>query len=264
MLKVILQKLGLSDKDAVVYIACLEMGTQPASIIARKTGLKRPTTYVILDGLAQQGLVSEYTAGNAKYFTAVSPEYLVTLLEKRRRELESCQDTLEQILPKLESIGQGHRQSPRVRFFNGTEGIIQVLEECLTARTPILCYTTMDLWFSRDPLKRYIEEFITRRITKYKIPLRMIVPETNFYKNYLEYSYPKNDTLTEVHWTPGDIPIFTSDISIFDNKIAMCTLSGKEELGIIIESDEIARTHRAIFELAWRSSNAAKQFPKRK
>ena len=72
MLKSILQKIGLSDKDAEVYLACLELGTQPASVIARKAGLKRPTTYLILEGLLKRGLVSEYTGSNVKYLAKAS------------------------------------------------------------------------------------------------------------------------------------------------------------------------------------------------
>ena len=88
MLKTLLQKIGLSEKDSEVYLACLELGTQPASVIARKAGLKRPTTYLILEELLKKGLVSEYTGSNVKFFTAVSPDYLLNYIEKQRREFD--------------------------------------------------------------------------------------------------------------------------------------------------------------------------------
>ena len=38
--------LGLSEKAAKVYVATLSLGTASIQQIARKSGLKRPTTYL--------------------------------------------------------------------------------------------------------------------------------------------------------------------------------------------------------------------------
>ena len=41
----LLQQIGLSGKEASIYITCLMLGPQPASNIARNIELNRPTVY---------------------------------------------------------------------------------------------------------------------------------------------------------------------------------------------------------------------------
>jgi sugar-specific transcriptional regulator TrmB len=50
-LVVTLQNYGFSDKEAKVYLMALELGSSPASTIARQTGIKRVTVYSILKDL---------------------------------------------------------------------------------------------------------------------------------------------------------------------------------------------------------------------
>lgn len=255
MLKNILQKIGLSDKDSEVYLACLELGTQPASVIAKKAGLKRPTTYLILEGLLKRGLVSEYTGSNVKYFTAVSPEYLLNYVEKQRRELTSHQRELEQYLPQFQSLTNPYTLSPRVRFYEGIEGVERVMDETLTAEGEILNYVDIDKWFMREDLKQYILAYAKRRADK-KIPLRAIVIDSEFARKYTGEDYPGDQSLTSRRFFPKEIANFHNEINIYNNKVAICSIGKHELLGVIIESKEIADSQRAIFELGWISANS--------
>lgn len=257
MLKNILQKIGLSDKDAEVYLACLELGTQPASVIAKKAGLKRPTTYLILEGLLKRGLVSEYTGSNVKYFTAVSPEYLLNYVEKQRRELTSHQRELEQFLPQFQSLTNPYTLNPRVRFYEGMEGVERVMNDTLASKEPLLCYSNIEAWFSRPDTKEYILWYGKQRVSEKKIPLRAIDVDTPMARKYLEEDYPdvnQNGNLTHVRWLPKEVPFFGNEINIYENKMAIVSLTKNELLGVIIDSDAIAKTQKSIFEIAWRSA----------
>lgn len=261
MLKTLLQKIGLSDKDSEVYLACLELGTQPASVIARKAGLKRPTTYLILEELAKKGLVSEYTGANVKYFTAVSPEYLLSYIEKQRRELTSHQRELEQYLPQMLSLSNPYSLSPKVRFYEGMAGIEKAMNDTLTSKEPLRCYSTMDAWFAREDTKEYILWYGRQRVHEKKIPLRSINPDTPVARKYLEDDYPEvnvNPEMSHFRWLPKDIQVFSNEINIYDNKVAIACLGKNELLGIIIESESIAKTQKSIFEAAWRASLPSK------
>jgi len=258
MLKGILQKIGLSDKDAEIYMACLELGTQPASVIARKAGLKRPTTYLILEGLVKKGLVSEYTGTNVKYFTAVSAEYLLNYVERQRRELSAHQRELEQYLPQFLSLSNPYTLSPKVRFHEGIEGIEHVMNDSLKAKTPILCYSTIDSWFQRPDTRDYIVWYGKQRVQEKKIPLRGIITDNEISRKYLEEDYPVDHEMSHFRWLPKDIKTFSNEINIYDNKLSIVCLSKNELLGILIESEGIAATQKAIFEVAWRASTPAK------
>lgn len=260
MLQQLLQKIGLSEKDAEVYLACLELGTQPASVIARKACLKRPTTYLILEGLLKRGLVSEYTGSNVKYFTAVAPEYLLNFIEKQRRELASHQREIEEYLPQFQSLTNPFSISPKVRFYEGMAGIERVMNDTFTSSEPLRCYATMDAWFMRPDTKEYILWYGKERAENRKLPVRSINIDTPLSRKYLEDEYPAliDTSISHFRFLPKDIQVFSNEINIYDNKVVIACLGKQELLGILIESENIAETQKSIFEIAWRTATPAK------
>lgn len=73
MLAKILQNIGLTEKEAKVYLACLELGPQPVSEIAKKARINRVTAYDILEKLLKKGLVNFVTKEKIKFFNATDP-----------------------------------------------------------------------------------------------------------------------------------------------------------------------------------------------
>ena len=71
-----LKNLGLSDNEAKVYTAMLELGPATVLEISAKAGVNRPTTYVQVESLKKMGLVSTQTKGKKQLFIAQSPEQL--------------------------------------------------------------------------------------------------------------------------------------------------------------------------------------------
>ena len=55
----ILEILGLSDKEARVYLALLELGTASAQTVSTKSYIKKPTTYLALEELRKKGLLTK-------------------------------------------------------------------------------------------------------------------------------------------------------------------------------------------------------------
>ena len=78
-----LKRLGLKDKEAAVYVACLELGPSPVQQISRKAQVVRATTYVVLEALLERGLVTQYKEGKKTLFSAEPPRQLMRLLEKQ-------------------------------------------------------------------------------------------------------------------------------------------------------------------------------------
>ena len=261
MLKTVLQKIGLTEKDAEVYLACLELGTQPASVIAKKASLKRPTTYLILEALVKKGLVSEYVGSNVKYFTAVSPEYLLNFVEKKRRELNSHQRELEQLLPQFQNLTNPYSLSPKVRFYDGIEGIERVMNDTFTTNEPIRCFTHVDAWFSNQATKDYILWYGKHRTQEKGMDERAIAIDTPTARKYLEEDYPdiEGKQHSFFRWLPKDIQVFQNEINIYDNKMSIVCITPKELLAVLIESEGIASTQKSIFEVAWRTALPGKR-----
>ena len=71
-----LKNLGLNDKEARAYAALLELGQTTAYAVAERSGLKRPTVYVVLDELRQKGLVLKIPHVKKQLWSAKSPHQI--------------------------------------------------------------------------------------------------------------------------------------------------------------------------------------------
>src|SRR3954466_8633839 len=99
-----IEDLGLSNKEGRVYVACLSIGPSPVQRIADESGIKRVTTYVILESLVGLGLVSQSIKGKKTYFIAEDPINLERLIDRRAQELKEQKQNFDVILPELQGL----------------------------------------------------------------------------------------------------------------------------------------------------------------
>lgn len=236
MLSKILQSLGLTEKEAKVYLANLEIGTNVVSEIGKKAKINRVTTYDILQKLTQKALVSSFTKNKLKYFTAEDPEKVFSEYQKRIKNLEES-------LPELKRL-TGETKHAKVRYFEGIEGIKKIYEDTLTAKTELLNYANSAE--IRNHWPEYDEEYVAKRHAK-KIYLKGIAPLDELGIKVQSES-PKFHR--EIRLVPGEQYNFTNEINIYDDKVAIISFND-ELIGTIIESPSIANTQRAIFNMAW-------------
>ncbi|MCX6712822.1 MAG: helix-turn-helix domain-containing protein, partial [Candidatus Vogelbacteria bacterium] len=77
-----LQAIGLSDKEAKVYLANLQLGPSPIQDISRQSGLKRSTVYEIVKTLKDKGLIQTTQHDKKKLFIAEEPANLALYLKQ--------------------------------------------------------------------------------------------------------------------------------------------------------------------------------------
>src|SRR3989338_7637729 len=124
-----LQHLGLSEKEARVYIASLELGADTAQHIAQKATINRATTYVQIELLKKKGLMSEFEKGKKTFYTAESPERLAGLINAMEKQVDLKRTEMARILPNLQDLFLGAGYRAKVRFFEGIEGMKALREE---------------------------------------------------------------------------------------------------------------------------------------
>lgn len=236
----ILTRLGLTEKESKVFLACTKQGTAVVSDIAQGADINRVTTYDILEKLKQKGLVSYYTKKKIKYFSSIDPEILLEEFETRTQDLRG-------VLPKLKALS-GEINHPRVRYFEGLEGIKHIYSDTLSSSSEILNYANSSE--IRNIWPTYDQDYVQKRADK-KIYLRGLSPSDNAGETVHKEDSKFN---REIRLIPQDQFNFTNEINIYDDKVAIISL--KEELiGMIIESTEIANSQRAIFEMCWQFAN---------
>ena len=88
----ILTKVGLDEKEAKIYVALLDLGSEKVHEIAKKAGVKRPTAYVILEQLYAKNFVIKTYHQRRAFYSAEKPDIIL-------RSLKEKEDLLGQALP---------------------------------------------------------------------------------------------------------------------------------------------------------------------
>ena len=148
-----LSGLGLDEKQAKVYLACLELGSATIQKIAQKAGVKRTSIYNFIDELIKFGLISKTQKDNRYYFLAETPETLKGLQEKR-------QELLEKAMPALIKKFELSPIITNFKYFRGQEGVRKIWKETLNVKNKELLWTTANEATIDLVGKRFTENYI--------------------------------------------------------------------------------------------------------
>ena len=236
----ILQNYGLSRKEAKVYIACLELGSASVQKIARKSGLARSTVYEVLDDLNNQNFVNSFRRKHVKYYSPEDPAQVIKLAQVKV-------DAMRDVLPQLNAMYGQAKDRPTVRFYQGKDGMKIILEEILDEADELLSFSSAEDLFRE--LGDYFDKFVESRVKK-KIPARVILNES---KKAQERKRLGPQHLRQVKILP-DTHLHQGQIFIWKNKIAMFSFTN-DFTAIVIESKELYKVQKAMFEQLWELAN---------
>ncbi len=110
-----LQQLGLSENEASVYVALLGLGRASVQDIASEAGIKRPTTYLVLDELRKKGFVLKEPHTKRSLYTAKDPEEAI---QERLLEINKAAKSI----PELKAI-QKRMDTVNLLYFEGLSGM---------------------------------------------------------------------------------------------------------------------------------------------
>lgn len=238
----VLVQIGLQETEAKFYLAALELGQASVRDIAAKAGISRTNAYDVFSRLLEQGLVTQVGAAANKTMlvAAEPPDQLTELLDARRRKLDG-------LLPELRSLHNGASGKPRVRFYQGLDGIKLVLNDTLTARDKKLLGILSMRELYEVPGRAWMDDLVRRRIDA-GVYLRVIRSPVKDIANV----WPQSAVdLREVRFASPHF-VFTMTSYIYDNKVAIIS-SRRENFAMTIESEEFAMMQRNLFEVSWAS-----------
>lgn len=233
-----MEKMGLAGKKVDVYLAALELGGASTIEIAKKAGIKRTTCYDILLDLKRDGLVLETAKGKRRLFVGEDPE-------KIQKELKRKELMLLEVLPQLKSIYNVKGEKPKIRFYEGVEGVREVYSDTLRYSGEFLAFGSEDI--IRVVGEEWMNNFIKRRIKK-GVRVRAILPKTDYISEKLHQNDPAELRSTKL-LDKNKYP-FSIEIDIYGHSwVSM--ISARETMAVIIESAEIFNTMKCIFEVLW-------------
>jgi len=235
-LEKVLKEYGLNEKQAKVYLACLELGSTSVQKISQKAELARSTCYGVLESLQKQGLVSTFRKKNIKYFNAEEPQRAINIAKQKTEALENA-------LPQLRALYGNSKIRPTARFYQGRAQMQIILEEVLKEAKELLSFASSDDLFA--VLSDYFPKFIEQRV-KNKIPVRTIITESAMAR---ERKGVEHKIIMQVKIIPAKYRHHGLTF-IWNNKVAMFSFK-KDLTALVIESEELTKVQRSMFEFMW-------------
>ncbi|HEY5713722.1 MAG TPA: helix-turn-helix domain-containing protein [Candidatus Gracilibacteria bacterium] len=242
-LEKILVSNGLSDKEAKIYLCTLEHGEISIALLAKKTGIKRTTIYNLLDDLKSKNIIHISRRKGIQYLSAVSP---AVVIDQFRRAASSANEAL----PALINMAYQSPVKPRINFYEGLNGIKIVLREFTQSQSPPFGFTD----YGNMPTE--LHEFIQEEV----IPMRI---KKKNWGHFILTNNPTNQKLAgrnETYFSENRILNFPDnqnpiELLLFDDqKVALLSFHPQERFGLIINSKNIYKTIKNIFDLLWASA----------
>ena len=112
---------GLSDKEAKIYVALLELELATVSEIAKQSGINRSSTYVVLEMLKKKGLTGVSNDKKTRRYVAASPDILLRSAREVADKQSNIKKKVESIVPELKALYKGTKHKPVLKMFEGKE-----------------------------------------------------------------------------------------------------------------------------------------------
>ena len=237
----VLEKIGLSKKQAGVYLGLLELGAASVQSIALKAGIKRPTTYLILSELKQKGFVSTVPRAKKVLFQAESPEILLTDLNHR-------EDLIKRFMPSMLAVFNAKKEKPQVQLFEGKEGVKIVYDKILMAKEVKFFATIRDFM-------NFYPEFADK--LKQKAKQRSIKVQEILTQDKSDLIYAKtveHDEYYQQRFIPKGKSFFTDNVIFEDNVIFFSYTP--HIFAVMITSRGISQSLKTLFEMAWQQAES--------
>ncbi|MCK9186518.1 hypothetical protein M0P48_03705 [Candidatus Gracilibacteria bacterium] len=242
-MKNLLKAFGADDKESEIFLKLLELGAQPVSVIAKHSGIPRPSAYVVLERLKKLGLIEEFPRHGIKYVKCIAVDEIEDLIKLKEKKLNQLSQILSETKPKLLALENKLSSTPLVKFYQGKLEIMKMYEEIL--KTGDFCAL-----FNPKLVKKMMPEYhfkIGEIIKEKKWHVKELLVHCN---EAFEYKKLFNSRLHEIKILPKKM-LFKSDTIIKNGIIYMISYGEEDLTGTEILNDSLAATQKVIFDNLW-------------
>lgn len=249
----LLRSLGFTESEANIYLVSLEMGPSSVQDIAKKAKVSRVTTYAAVESLSKSGLMSSLQKGKKNVYAAESPDRLLSFVSSRIKSMEATLKEVESSVQDLKLLQRGDK--PVVKLFEG-DGALKALQEDMLKTPPA---GTFEEFGNYDEIEKAYNKqqdlepfYLAFNKIRHKLQLIYLTQDPTSNAHPEERAVDRN-----VMYLSPDEYDFGGDVIVYGNKIGLSTFRGKQ-ISVIIESEELAKTMRAMFQYMWTSKKGKK------
>jgi len=241
--------LGLNEKEAKVYLALLPLEKATAYTVAIRSGLKKPTAYVILDNLVSRGFALKIPQEDKHYFIAKSPRECLAMAREKI-------STAEEMLPELMAMQKKKDEKASVSYYEGFKGIQEMYRQLLeNMRKKPLAERSFVAFYAHqkhtpDFLQKYWQE-LNEEYVKTGICRNAV---TTLHPSIKYYFQKETKERLGMDLRPLPEKEYSSNISIeiYDDYTQI--ISHRYLQGILIANPDIADVMKQIFNLVWKTT----------
>jgi len=238
-----LELIGLTKGEARVYLALLS-GEKTKSGIVKTSGVSSSVVYEILEKLIRKGIASSMVVEGKRQFEASSPERLLEMVEKEKKNILEKEKAAAEIISLLKN-----RKSEKLLFasvyegLNGLKSILSEIENELEKEKPAE-WLAMGVTASKsESFNRFWLKWHGYTRPKYRLPAKFIFSEKN-----TAYSKALAKTpLSEVKYLTMKKP---SCITVIGERVIIMKYTSPPSF-ISIKSPELAKTFEEVFGIIW-------------
>jgi hypothetical protein len=172
---------------------------------------------------------------------------LVGIIENEIGDLESKKRSLENIIPLMQTMLGGLSSQPKVRFYQGRQGIREIYEDILrSARGEMRSFTDLRYnWSTTDEeMRHWVKSFISRR-EEADIWWKVLAVRSDYSAKELRR---RSGAKRQIKALDGiTLP---AEIVSYGKKVALISTAG-ELIGVVIESEPVFETFENLFNLFW-------------
>jgi len=230
----VLENLGLSKNEVLVFVKLLELGESKSGIIISKTGLQSSAVYNAISTMIDKGLISFIKKNSIKYYRAAEPETILNYIDTTKREYLK-------LMPELK-IKQKQEDTDGVEYYKSYRGIKTLIFELL-----------------KDATKKDVYRYIAPESKYYNVSTEKVYSAEKQIRKEIGLKtlaiYPE-DSRNQTTKSKTSIKKYISfplppNISMLNNKVAIISWEG-EPTGILIKSKDIYQTYVNFFEHLWK------------
>lgn len=243
-MKELLKQLGLTDKEQKLYLATVKLGPCGATRLAMETKLPRQTVYSLIEGLLDQGLMTQSDRRGVKQFFA-KPEDLEQVITSRQDNLKKTKALLIKELPKLLALKKRPVPLPKVQYYEGEEGLKHLFSNILSFYKAggEKLFRGYGINEFKGLLGDYLYQFVKER-GKYNVETRLFIGQgpDDFGIIDEESAFGRKVKRLGIKPQNGGFYIVGNQIYLF---------SYPAEVGVMIENQDIANLFKEIFDERW-------------
>jgi sugar-specific transcriptional regulator TrmB len=241
--------LGLSAKEGMVYLSCLELGMTPVTPLVKKTGIPRSSLIYTLEQLRKRSFIEIVLKGSRKLYFPHSPRSLVQAYKGEMHRVKHTVEFLEHTLPDLNKLFNSKPFQPAVRVYKGQE-----LRECYDQ---LLLEAVDEIWNVGETEKifevlglRFWQRWSQQRAERgIKAKAIRSIKKGN---DIAEQKISSDQILRTVRFAPEGFECPAHIVICGDSVLTITT--AKESFGVLVSSRDYATSMKSWFNELWKVS----------